>query len=223
MAQRADRRPRGGGRRRDAGEPGSGPDAPGLRERKKQRTRRAIEDVALARFAERGFDAVTVEEIAAAADVSPRTFFHYFPTKEDVVLADYGERLARIVEVLAGRPPGEPPLRAVRSAFLTVATDYEEARERLLPRFSVMAETPSVLARSLQLQAGWEDAVARTVAERAGVDGDDLEPRLLAGAALAAMRASLRTWLAAGGRPRLPDLVAECFDRLERGLGGEPR
>ena len=197
-----------------------GPEVPpGLRERKKLRTRVAIEDAALALFAERGFEATTVEEIAAAADISPRTFFHYFASKEGVVLADYASRLDRIVEVLASRPEGEGPLAAVRAAFLTVAADYEAQRERLLPRFAVMATSPSVQARSLHLQSGWEDEVARVLAERLGVDADaDPRPRLIAGSALAAMRSSLRRWLATGGHDDLPALVADCFDLLAAGL-----
>ena len=195
--------------------------ASGLRERKKRRTRSAIEDAALALFAEKGYDSTTVEEIAAAADISPRTFFHYFASKEDVVLADYSARLDRIVEVLAGRPDGETPMAAVRAAFLTVAADYESQRSRLLPRFAVMADSPAVQARSLHLQSGWEDTVARVVADQIGVDpDDDARPRLLAGCALAAMRSSLRRWLATGGRVDLPDLVAGCFDLLAAGLDG---
>lgn len=196
--------------------------AGGLRERKKQRTRSAIEAAALRLFTDRGFDATTVEEIAAAADVAPRTFFHYFPSKEDAVLSDYASRLERILEVLAARPPAESPLAAVRAAFLTVAADYEEQRDRLLPRFSLMVDTPSVLASSLRLQSGWEDAVAETLARRLGVDPDhDPRPRLIAGAALTAMRTSLRMWLAGGGRGDLPGQVAACFDVLAAGLEPE--
>ncbi|MCZ7630956.1 MAG: TetR/AcrR family transcriptional regulator [Microthrixaceae bacterium] len=111
---------------------------------------------ALDLFARYGFDATTTEQIAAAADISPRTFFSYFPTKEDVVLADYAQRLERILTELAARPDGERPWEALRASLLVVATDYEAEREQLMLRFSIMAQCPSVFARNLALQAGWE-------------------------------------------------------------------
>ena len=125
----------------------------GLRDRKKARTRRTIERIALDLFEEHGFDGTTIDQIAAAAEIAPRTFFHYFPSKEDVVLADYTTRLEQIVAVLQAEPPVEAPWRAVRSAFLTVAADYESEREHLLRRFRLIQATPSVAARNLQIQA----------------------------------------------------------------------
>ena len=81
----------------------------GLRERKKLERRRSIEVAALNRFGKNGFDATTIDEIAADADIAPRTFFSYFPTKEDVVLADYADRLKRTTDELGRRPPSEAP------------------------------------------------------------------------------------------------------------------
>lgn len=198
-------------------------ESPGLRVRKKLETRRRIEAAALDLIERDGFDATTVEAIAAAAEISPRTFFHYFPTKEDVVLADYADRLTRITELLAGGPESEPPWTALRAAFLVVASDYESERPQLLRRFRIMATTPSVFARSLQLQAGWEDRVAEVMARRdpRRLEGD-IEARLLASAALAAMRSSLRHWLATDARDPLPTLVEGCFARLAAGLADRP-
>lgn len=192
----------------------------GLRARKKQRTRLAIERAALDLFDAHGFDGTTVDAIAAAADVAPRTFFHYFPSKEDVVLADYATRLERIVEVLKVSPPHEAPWLALRNAFLIVAADYESEREQLLRRFRIIAATPAVSARSLLLQATWEDATTNAVSDWLGVEAaDDIRPRLIAGAALAAMRASLARWLTDNGQSRLPDHIAYCFDLVHDGLG----
>lgn len=192
-----------------------------LRERKKQRTHRAIEAAALDLFEQRGFEGTTIDDIAAAAEIAPRTFFHYFPSKEDVVLADYSTRLDRIVAALNRAPGGEPPWLGLQAAFLSVAADYETERDRLLRRFRIISENPSVAARSLQLQAAWEDAVASAVAGWLGVEvRQTLEPHLLAGAALAAMRASLARWLIDDGRSRLPDHVRSCFALLGSGLGG---
>lgn len=191
----------------------------GLRERKKRETRERIEIAALEMFERDGFGATTIDDIAAAVDIAPRTFFHYFATKEDVVLSDYADRLSRIRTTLATRPKDEAPWTALREAFLVVAGDYETARPELIRRFQIMAATPSVFARSLQLQAGWETAVAdaMTVRLSTGPD-DDITPLLLAAAALAAMRASLRHWLANGATTSLPALVTDCFEQLAHGL-----
>lgn len=194
--------------------------AAGRRERKKLDTRRRIESTALERFERDGFDATTVDDIAAAVDIASRTFFHYFATKEDVVLADYAERLERITDALGDRPRDEAPWTALERAFLAVAADYEVERAELARRFRIMMATPSVYARSLQLQAGWEDAVAEAIGERMGRrPDDDLAARLLAAAALAAMRASLRHWLAHGETVPLPHHVRDCFALLAAGLG----
>jgi len=190
----------------------------GLRERKKHERRRRIEDAALDLFERHGFDATTIDQIAAAADISPRTFFSYFETKDDVVLADYAQRLDRILTELRERPAEEPPWRALRASFAAVAADYSGEAERFARRFSIMASAPSVRARSLQLQAGWEQALGEHLAHRAGTPADDASPRLLAAAALAVMRSSLQHWLLTGRSGALPDLVQDAFDRLGRGL-----
>lgn len=192
----------------------------GLRERKKRETRERIEGAALAIFERDGFEATTIDDIAAAVDIAPRTFFHYFATKEDVVLADYADRLNRITGVLFERPADEAPWTALRESFLVVAGDYEAARPQLIRRFKIMASTPSVFARSLQLQAGWEDVVADAMTARLGTNPDlDITPLLLAAAALAAMRASLRYWLANGATTSLPALLTDCFNQLADGFG----
>ncbi|HMM48746.1 MAG TPA: TetR family transcriptional regulator, partial [Miltoncostaeaceae bacterium] len=141
-------------------------DEPGLRERKKVRTRRRIEAAALELFARDGFDATTVEQIAAAADISARTFFHYFPTKEDVVLADYAERLGRLLAVLEGRPPDEAPWESLRQALRAVASDQEEKLASMQARLAIMGRAPTVAARSLLIQAGWERSLAALLARR---------------------------------------------------------
>lgn len=190
----------------------------GLRERKKLERRRSIEVAALNRFGENGFDATTIDEIAADADIAPRTFFSYFPTKEDAVLADYADRLKRTTDELGRRPASEAPWLALRESFAVVAADYEAQRDDLIRRFAIMAVNPSVHARSLQLQAGWEDTVAEVLAQRMGVNAEDIRPRLMSSAALACMRSSLRHWILTGHRRSLPDLVEASFDRLGTGL-----
>lgn len=190
----------------------------GLRARKKLERRRCIEAAALDLFEANGYDGTTIEDIAAKANIAPRTFFYYFPTKEDVVLADYATRLEQITEELGQRPPTEPPWAALRAAFVVVAADYTSQRDELVRRFVIMADNPAVYARSLQLQAGWEDKLADVLADRAGNSTDEILPRLIASAALACMRSSLRHWLVTGHRAKLPELVEDCFDRLATGL-----
>jgi AcrR family transcriptional regulator len=193
----------------------------GLRERKKRERRDSIEAAALDLFDAEGFDNTTVENIAAEADIAPRTFFSYFPTKEDVVLADYAGRLERILGELEKRPRSEAPWKAVKASFLLVAHDYESQREELIRRFTIIATNPSVYARSLQLQAGWEDALADSISARMNTAPTDITPRLLAAAALACMRSTLRHWVASGHDSSLPDLAEQCFDQLSEGLAGQ--
>lgn len=192
----------------------------GLRERKKLERRRCIEAAAIDLFEANGYDATTIDDIAARADIAPRTFFYYFSIKEDVVLADYAARLEQITGELGQRPLQEPPWTALRTAFVIVAGDYTSERGELVRRFSIMADNPPVYARSLQLQAGWENALAEVLTDRAGNGTDDVLPRLMASAALACMRSSLQHWLLTGHRAELPALVQDCFDRLATGFGG---
>jgi TetR/AcrR family transcriptional regulator, regulator of mycofactocin system len=152
-----------------------------LRERHRLRTEAALEHAGLRLFAERGFDIVTVDDVAARADVSRRTFFRYFASKEDVLLSDHPRRLAHLRRALAGRPHEESALTALRHAILSMAGGYEEERQRLLDRARIMARTPSLHARSLAHQRLWEEAVAGLVAERMGVDPTvDLRPGVVA-------------------------------------------
>lgn len=191
----------------------------GLRERHRLRTAAQLEDAALALFVERGFDATTVDDIAAAAEVSRRTFFRYYRSKEDVLLSDHPRRLGQLRQALAARPPAESPLTALRHALMSLSGSYEEDRPRLLLRAKVMRGTPSLQGRSLVLQRDWEQAVAEMVAERLGVDPRrDLRPAVVAATTLAAARAAWQSWLEHGGVAHLPGLVEEALDLLDGGL-----
>ncbi len=190
---------------------------PGLRERKKLERRRLIESTALELFERDGFDATTVEAIAAACDIAPRTFFSYFATKDDLVLADYADRLQRILDAFAARPADEPAWRALQRAFASVAADYEAQRDELRARFAIMATAPSVRARSLELQLGWEFALAERLAERADV-ADSTMAQLLAGTALAIMRTTLREWLVSETEAHPPELMHRGFALVGHGF-----
>lgn len=194
----------------------------GLRERKKRERRQRIEAVAIDRFEANGFDATTIDDIAAAADIAPRTFFAYFPTKEDVVLADYADRLERTTNELARRPPAEPPLAGAEHLVRNGRRRLRGRTRPAHPPLRDMAVNPSVQARSLQLQAGWESAVADVLSRRSGAGADDVTPRLMAATALACMRSSISHWILTGHQEPLPDLVKASFDRLAGGLAAVP-
>ncbi|HEV8623855.1 MAG TPA: TetR family transcriptional regulator [Acidimicrobiia bacterium] len=192
----------------------------GLRERRKRLTAAELEAAAYRLFGERGFDAVTVDDIAAEADVSRRTFFRYFASKEDVLLADHFVQLARLREAMAGRPADEPIITALRNALLSLTSDFEERKDLVVTRARLMRDTPSLQARSLVHQKLWEDAMQEMVAARLGVDPvKDLRPGVVSAATLAAMRVAFTSWLAAGCDGDLIELTMKALDFLDSGLG----
>ncbi|HZD65615.1 MAG TPA: TetR family transcriptional regulator, partial [Acidimicrobiales bacterium] len=191
---------------------GQGGAPPGLRERKKARTRQQLEEAAFALFAERGFDATTVEDITAAVEVSPRTFFRYFTTKEEVLLAYDRELRDQVVAALEARPADEPVLLAVHRAVMAVAGIYEARKDRLFRTYQLMVESPTLAAHSQQLQTAWVQPVAEEVARRLDQDpATDLLPRLVARVALSCLQAAADTWFTTDGRVELPELVDRAF------------
>ncbi len=161
--------------------------AQGLRERKKQRTRETIVQAAMALFAERGFDQTTIADIAARADIAPRTFFGYFAAKEDVVFHDFDETHRRFEQRLAGRPGDETVVDALRAviAELLEELDFEDPAERL--RRAVIAATPALQARDRALMGEFERTLAAAVARDLGVPAASVRPRMVAAAATAAL------------------------------------
>jgi len=153
----------------------------GLRARKKRAAREAIAATARRLFAERGFDAVTVAEIAAAADVSEKTVFNHFPTKEDLAFAGREQGLVQLVADIRDRPPGTPVLDVFRALTATVI-DVLVARgdEELLTAAKIIRSSPTLQER---LTAGWESGAAvvtAAVAETSGAAEDDLVPGIVA-------------------------------------------
>ncbi|QLH22458.1 TetR/AcrR family transcriptional regulator [Streptomyces sp. Rer75] len=205
------------------------PDKPGLRERKKQRTRTAISDAAIALFLERGFTQVSVAEIAEAAEVSKRTLFAYFPTKEDLVvhrMADHEQEAARVVRA---RPAHTTPLAALRDHFL----DGLRRRDPITgindhPAVITLTEliygTPALIDRMQRFKAGGERALAEAL--RDTTDAPDLTARLAAVQVIAvqwALSTDNFQRLAAGeaADERYPGAVRDAehaFDLLANGL-----
>jgi AcrR family transcriptional regulator len=190
---------------------------PGLRERKKARTSQALEDAALELFASKGFDATTIEEIADAVEVSPRTFFRYFTSKEEVLFAKDASKEGELVTFLAGRPAGESVLEKLRAALLGWTADYEQDRPRLLRRAQVVLGTPSLNAAAIAHWQRQEDALlAALLAADPGADPG--ETSLVVAVSFAAMRVTIKAWLADGGTANLPAMATAALERLSRGL-----
>lgn len=190
---------------------------PGLRERKKARTSQALEDAALELFVTKGFDATTIDEIADAVEVSPRTFFRYFSCKEEVLFAEDAGRDDELAAFLASRPPGESSLEKLRAALLGCTADYEQDRQRMLRRAKVALGTPSLNAAALAHWQAKEDVVlAALLAADPGADED--ETRLVVAVSFTALRVTIGAWLAAGGTGDLPSLAAAALERLSQGL-----
>lgn len=189
----------------------------GRRERKKRETRHALRKAALELTLARGPENVSVEEIADAADVSVRTFFNYFPSKDESLVAWDRELRAEVADVVRSRPAEEAPLQAIKQAMRETFEGICEIDERAL-RMRLVREYPSLLPHHLAAHAELERALAAAVADRLGIDADDEYPALVVTCAVAAMRVAVNSWENQGRRPRLGRLLDECFDALAAGL-----
>lgn len=195
-----------------------GRDPEGRRERKKRRTREELMAKAAELFAENGFDETTTEDIAEAADLSQRTFFRHFSSKEAVLYGDMDGLRIRVREELTKRPDDEPPVTAIRHAMMAVTERYDDDRDHRFLQARLAASYPSVSAyfRAV-VQTEWEKELIGVLGARLGVDPmDDPRPEIVAGASMSALRVSIRRWTASGGQDHLPALIAEAFDALEQ-------
>ncbi|MFS4092270.1 TetR/AcrR family transcriptional regulator [Streptomyces sp. AF1A] len=193
----------------------------GLRDRKKRATRRALQSSALALFRRHGPEAVTVESICADADVSPRTFFNYFSTKDEAafVLEEGAPEL--IEERIVARPPEETPLEAICAVVVERLSELANGRiwvERML----LLRERPELLPRVVLTNRAVEDAVTRAVAARTGLPENDLYVRTTAAAVFATLQAAISCWQPDAG-PDAVTLVSQAADLLSRGLPTPPR
>ncbi|MEW1903437.1 TetR family transcriptional regulator [Streptomyces sp. NPDC086147] len=173
----------------------------GLRERKKQRTRDALIRVALELFTAQGYERTTVDEIVEAVEVSQRTFFRYFSSKEEVAFAVQQMVEERFVRSLEQRPPAEGPLDAMRNAVLSSWDTIGEAITAVVPvelylrTFRLIESTPALLAVHLRRSTEMEETIARIIAEREGVDVDaDPRPRIAVAAFSGVMRVTGQMW-----------------------------
>ncbi|POX55060.1 TetR family transcriptional regulator [Streptomyces sp. Ru71] len=203
----------------------------GLRERKRARTHAAISDAAIALFLEHGFDQVSVAQVAEAAEVSKRTVFAYFPTKEDLVVHRFADHRTEAARVVRARPSGTGPLAALRAHFLAALRDRDPVTglndvPQILALTRMVRETPALRSAALRFQEGAEQALAEALQEAVGVP--DLTARLAASHVLNTQwLLSMDNFRAlAAGRSadeRYPEAVADAehaFTLLSKGLGG---
>ncbi|MEV0145636.1 MULTISPECIES: TetR family transcriptional regulator [unclassified Nonomuraea] len=186
----------------------------GLRERKKARTREAILREAFRLFRERGYHATTTEQIAEAAEVSPATFFRYFPAKEDLVTLD---RFPPLVEALAAQPPGAP-VTVLRGAFRTAFASLTAEEIAAGHAREVFAATvPELVAANLRKASGFLREVGELLADRTGHDADDPRLRNAMGAVFGVVTL---VWLQWARDPSLdgPAELDEALAHLESGL-----
>ncbi|MGW5422673.1 TetR/AcrR family transcriptional regulator [Streptomyces sp. NPDC003943] len=192
-------------------------DRPSLRERKKLKTRAAIRKAAYRLVAAQGYEATTIEQIAAAAEVSPSTVVRYFPVKEDILLSD--DQDALLVDRLRARPADEEPLDSLRTVILDAVTAAlaEDPADTLL-RARFLVEVPAVRARFTETTAETGRLLSAAVAERTGRDPDDLEVRVFAAAVLGALREATVHWAEHGRGDDLVTLLDRTVDTLKGGL-----
>jgi len=186
-----------------------------LRQRHADRTRTSIIAAALELFDERGFAAATVDEIAARADIAPRTFFRYFPTKDAVLYHDTDQIVSSIRDLLLARPVDEPPHRSLLIACLELGDELaaDTTRMRLLHRLSL--EDPSVIDyQRLVLLQQFEHVVVEALAARRHLDNDDLELRATTAALLSSLAIAFRSWINSGAhgsiRPSVHQALNAC-------------
>ncbi len=204
---------------------------PGLRERKKQRTREAIADTARRLFVERGFERVTVAEIARETEVSEATVYNHFPTKEDLVYWRLESFEDELLAAVRDRRPGESFLAAFGRFVLArrglLAADDPEATEFLVGIVRMITESPALLAREREIFDRYTAALANLIARDLGIRGDEPEPWVVANALMGVHRALVdftRTRILAGERnPTLEGAVhsrgEHALVALEAGLG----
>ena len=168
---------------------------PGLRERKRAETHARIRTAALILFSERGFEATTLDDIAAGANVSRRTLFHYFGSKEDIVLSAKADVITAIEAAVAGRSPDEALLDMAEGALTDMAASFQGPGPRALAR--LIKSTPTLQASDHAKYDMMERRLTAALAARKGLAADDLQARMVALAAIGVLKVSTEAWLAA--------------------------
>jgi AcrR family transcriptional regulator len=185
----------------------------GLRERKKRATRQALHDAALRLTLERGPEHLTVEEISAAAGVSPRTFFNYFPGKEQAIIGDdlFTVEPEQIRQIMDRADTVRAGMQAIA---LAMAADAVTRREQVLLRWRVITRYPALITRMFARLEEFNAIVASAVAARVGLAAGDAYPQLMAAVTTTGIRVAVQRWTAGQGDDPLERHVAEVFGLL---------
>lgn len=191
---------------------GKSPAAPGLRQRKQQETRERLKRAAMALFLERGFEATTIDDIAAKADMSRRSFFHYFASKEDVVAAWQEDAAAALVAEILARPAEESMLTAAENAIAAAIKRINPAEAAAMSRLK--RDNPALHARDQLKYEKLERALAEGLAQRARNKSDKAKARLVAMIATGAMRVGGESWIGEGVREKPEAFVKRTFDAI---------
>ncbi|GAA2052581.1 TetR/AcrR family transcriptional regulator [Streptomyces carpaticus] len=191
-------------------------DTPTLRERARSAARAEIAATAVRLFAEHGFEATTVDQIAAAVGISRRSFFHYFGSKEDVVLGDTDALGETVRAALEARPPEESAWTAIREAFKELRRRAGSEKEQLILA-GIHDQAPSLRARHLEKHLRWQELLAPEIQRRLGLPpSPDPDPRALAfvAAALACLDAAVDAWYRSGGTDDIERLFTDAVATL---------
>jgi AcrR family transcriptional regulator len=196
----------------------------GLRERKKLRTRGALIDSAFDLFQRKGFEATTIDEIAESVDVSPRTFFRYFASKEEVALSLIDDQLKALLDHFEHRPAAESVLEALRNASMEVLRACETGEDGFDPlRFQcvqfLLSSTPALAASAMEQGAARLAEMAKLIGVRMGVDHQaDPRPYLVASITVCAIQSVINAWRQNEPDARSSDLVDRAFGLLAKGI-----
>jgi AcrR family transcriptional regulator len=182
---------------------------PALREHKRRQTRERLTRAAMALFLDRGFEATTLDDIAAAADVSRRSFFHYFASKEDVVFTRHEESTAALIAAVAAQPADESMLAAAEKAICAIAGQIEPNEAVAMARLK--RDNPALQARDQVKYEKLERALAQALGKRAGHNAEKLEARLVAMIVTGAMRIGAELWAAEGAREKPQAMAKRTF------------
>jgi AcrR family transcriptional regulator len=184
----------------------------GLRELKKERTRRSVQEMAMRLFKKQGYAETTVEQIAAAAEISPATFYRYFPDKEDVALSiDYSPFIEKVI---AECPANESLAGIVNTHYRHLAIWFESDRDLFITRYRLLRSVPDLKARrGLQRQA-LLDFLADLIAPRVGTQADNHELRLVLAISVAAESETVNYWAERGGTQSLADLLEHAYRKI---------
>jgi AcrR family transcriptional regulator len=190
-----------------------------LRERRSEQLRSEIEHVALREFAQRGYDAVTVDDIATAAGISVRTFFRYFPAKDEVLVAELRRTIDRIAADVAARPDEESAVEALHDALLSQVAVVDVDREVSGDWYQTVADNPALLAKAAAMASAHRRTVTDLLALRLGVDpATDLRPGVITSTMFAAADHASRVWLDGGAEGSLPEITGRALAFVEDGL-----